>query len=505
MNKLDTLILGLSPAWGMRRLQHRLAAQTIGQRTRGYEAASKGRRTKGWKAPGTSANAETERGATITRYRARDLARNNAWAAKALMVITNNVVGTGIRGQFTDPGRQSKRSEKKIELAMGLWQEWAESTACDFDGRHDLYGLQAIVMDTVARDGEALIRKHRVSGLKIPLQLQILEADHLDTSKTTGDGGRAVLQGVEVDELGRAVAYWLFPHHPGDVGFWGRMLGQNKSVRVPADQVDRVYRQERAGQIRGVTWFASIAIPLRDLDALEDARLIQQVIASCFAVFVTNTDPDGTPSTTAESEEERDRVEKLQPGIFEYLSPGESVEFAAPPAPEGFSEFQRAILRKIAAGLGVTYEALTGDLSQTNFSGGRMGWLEFWRNIEAWRWRMLIPQGCDPIGRAFMEAARFGGFDLSGLVMEWSPPHRELINPKEEIAAMISEVRAGFKSLSQVIRERGYDPMTVFKEMAEDNQLLDDYKLILDTDPRRTTQQGQPRDKAPTPAAKPET
>ncbi|MNY54344.1 hypothetical protein D3C86_1902030 [compost metagenome] len=71
---------------------------------------------------------------------------------------------------------------------------------------------------------------------------------------------------------------------------------------------------------------------------------------------------------------------------------------------------------------------------------------------------------------------------------------------------MLAEVRAGFKSLSQVIRERGYDPATVLKEIADDNQLLDDLNLILDSDPRRTTQQGQPRDKTPSaPAAKPET
>jgi lambda family phage portal protein len=498
MNPLDKAIAVVSPRWAMRRLQYRHAAQALDKRVRNFEAASKGRRTDGWRTSGTSANGETAKGATLTRNRARDLARNNAYAAKALTVITSNTVGTGISGQARGPNKA------RVKQAATLWQEWAETPACDFEGRHDLSGLQSLVMETVARDGEAIIRFRRDKNLKTPLQLQILEPDFLDITRTTGDNGNPIIQGVEVDkDTGKAVAVWLYEQHPGDTGWLGKLSLRRSSQRVPIDQVARVFRQDRAGQLRGVSWLAPIIIPLRDLDEFEDARLIAQKIAASFAVFVHDATDAEMPGTS--DGKDSDRLERIEPGIVEYLPPGKSVSFAEPPSVEGFGEFVRGVLRKVAAGIGITYESLTGDLSQTNFSGGRMGWIEFYRNIESWRWKMLIPQMCIPTWEAFKDAARYAGHDLSGVEMEWTAPHRELINPKEEIAAMLSEVRAGFKSLSEVIRERGYDPETVFAQIAADVKKLDELGLVLDSDPRKTTQQGQPRDKAPTPAKAPET
>lgn len=493
MNQLDKLILGIAPGWGMRRLQYRAAAKVLEKRA--YDAAGRGRRTQGWKTSGAGVNAETEAALPITRNRARDLVRNNAWAAKAMMVITSNTVGTGIRAQTKGTNKA------RTKTASNIWREWAETTICDFEGRHDLYGLQTLAMETVARDGEALIRFRRNAALRVPLQIQVLEADFLDTGKRSGNDGNDVIQGVEVDAEGRPVAYWIHTQHPGEATWFSRMTRKQESVRVPADQVTRVYRQERAGQLRGVPWLAPVTIPLRDLDALEDARLQQQAIAACFAVFVT----DSSEGDLTSSASDLPPIEALEPGIVEYLAPGKDVSFPTPPAPEGFADFQRAYLRKVAAGLGITYESLTGDLSQTNFSGARMGWIEFYRNVEAWRWRMLIPQMCIPIWEAFKDAARFAGYDLTGVEVEWIPPRRELISPKDEIAAMRDEIRAGLNSWSGVVNERGYDPEALIEEMKADAKRFDDAGLVLDSDPRKTTQQGQPRDKAPTPAKAPET
>ena len=75
-------------------------------------------------------------------------------------------------------------------------------------------------MRSLVESGEVLVRlrERRVEdGLPVPLQLQVLEADHLDSGKTEElrDGG-FILQGIEFDALGRRRAYWLYPTHPGD-------------------------------------------------------------------------------------------------------------------------------------------------------------------------------------------------------------------------------------------------------------------------------------------------
>ena len=118
------------------------------------------------------------------------------------------------------------------------------------------------------------LRERRVEdGLPVPLQLQVLEADHLDSGKTEElrDGG-FVLQGIEFDALGRRRAYWLYPTHPGD----GR--GALVSHRVPADRVLHLFERLRPGQVRGVPWFAPVMLKLRDLDGYDEAELVRKKI-----------------------------------------------------------------------------------------------------------------------------------------------------------------------------------------------------------------------------------
>ena len=74
-------------------------------------------------------------------------------------------------------------------------------------------------MRSVAESGEVLVRRRRrrlSDGYPVSVQLQVLEADYLDTSKTTAlPNGGQIIQGVEFDVLGNLVAYWLFRQHPG--------------------------------------------------------------------------------------------------------------------------------------------------------------------------------------------------------------------------------------------------------------------------------------------------
>ena len=56
----------------------------------------------------------------------------------------------------------------------------------DADGLNDIYGIQRLAYHAMEQDGEVLIRKRiRLSsdGLPVPLQLQVLEADYIDTAK----------------------------------------------------------------------------------------------------------------------------------------------------------------------------------------------------------------------------------------------------------------------------------------------------------------------------------
>ncbi len=208
MNWFDRALGVLSPGMGVKRARQRQALSVL---TRAYEGAKPGRRTEGWIAPGTGANAELGPALSRLRARSRDLVRNNPYAAKAVQALVSNMVGTGLmpRARTSDGGLTGE--------ADRLWAQFAAE--CDADGLTDFAGLQALIVRALVESGEVLVRlrPRRLSdGLVVPLQLQVLEPDHLDAGRSEElPGGGYILQGVEFDPIGRRVAYWLFPRHPG--------------------------------------------------------------------------------------------------------------------------------------------------------------------------------------------------------------------------------------------------------------------------------------------------
>jgi lambda family phage portal protein len=372
-------------------------------------------------------------------------------------------------------------------LADRLWS--AFSSSADADGLTDFAGLQALIVRSLVESGEVLVRlreRRAEDGLPAPLQLQVLEADHLDSSKTEEqrDGG-FVVQGIEFDRLGRRRAYWLYPTHPGD----GR--GALVSQRVPADRVLHLFERLRPGQVRGVPWFAPVMLKLRDLDAYDEAELVRKKIEACFAAFVTGVQDEETLGR-AKTAADGSRVETFEPGMIEYLEPGRDVKFASPAASGGYAEYMRMQLHAIAAGVGLTYELLTGDLSQVNYSSIRAGLIEFRRRMEALQWQLLVPGLCQPVWRRFVLAAQAAGKLPDGdIAADWTAPRFEAVDPMKDIQADILAVRAGVMTLKEAIARQGYEPAQVLAEIAAINAELDQLGITLDTDPRRSTRTGQ--------------
>lgn len=495
MNTWDKFISFFSARQELSRAQYRAAAQFV----RKYEGASEGRRTKNWKAKSSSANTEISGSLAMLRNRSRQLVRDNPYANRGMQVVASNVVGWGIYSQVkVDAGQanssgQNKLSEKRTFEMDKVWKAWTDTPAIDFEGRSDFCSLQRLVMRTIVESGEVLIRKRRVGRSKVmtaygevevpPVQLQVLEGDYLNLNSILVEGavpGNTVIQGIEFDSNGKRVAYHLFEDHPGNAfaGIGFSMQSKYKTVRVPASDVLHIYRLDRPGQIRGVPWLAPVMLRMKDFDEYEDAQLVRQKIAACFSVFIKDLDGvDATGGATS-------LAEKVEPGIIEILAPGKDISFANPPGVEGYGEYASHILHAIASGLGITYESLTGDFSQVNYSSGRMGFLEMSRNIEEWRHQIIIPQFLNPTFNWFLQGMDLLGYDTTRTRTVWTPPKREMVDPQKETEALKNQVRSGLISQMEAIRLGGEDPIKVFDEIAESNSLLDSKNIILDTDPR---------------------
>lgn len=446
-------------------MRARLALSAV----RGYDGAKVGRRTEGWSVNSTSANAEVIPALARLRNRSRDLVRNNPYGTRAINALVGGIVGSGFVAVLP---------KNRDEVASA----WAEFTRqCDADGELNFDGIQALAARSMEESGEVLVRlrwRPPSDGLAVPLQLQVLESDHLDTYRTQPlANGAKILSGIEFDAIGRRVAYWLFPEHPGDIY---PVSGGLTSRRVPADQVIHLYQKLRPGQIRGVPRLAAAMLRMRDLDDYEEAELVRKGIEACFAAFVTA--PEDEARTPDKTDAKGRRIETLSAGMIQYLKPGEEVSFGTPHATDGYGEYTRTQLHAIAAGAGVTFEQLTGDLSQVNYSSTRAGMLEFRRMVDMIRWHTFVPMLLGRVQAAFVTAARMSGAikaDVSP--WEWTPPRWEWVDPLKDVESAIAEERSGMESLSQKIRERGRDPDVVFEEIAAERKKLAALGITLDT------------------------
>ena len=453
---------------------------------RHYEGGAVGRRTSGWTRAASDANVAVGPSLERLRNSARDLVRNNPYAEAALSTIVDQAVGWGI----------AAKPLPRNDRVLKVWKAWSESTDCDSDGRHDFAGLQKLVLRTVAESGECLVRRRfrlPQDGLSIPVQLQVLEPDFLDTAKdgiTLPNLGR-IIQGVEYDAIGRRAAYWLFPEHPGS-----NFVGSSQSYRVPAEGVQHVFRPVRPGQVRGPSWFANVLLAFNDFGDLADATLMKQKVAACLAVITTDID-GSAPALGLATDTSTPGIDSLEPGMILNIASGRGVEVVQPPSVREYSDYSKTLLRGIATGLRVTYEDVTGDYTDLSFSAARMSRLRRWAAVDNDRYQMLIPQFCDPAWTWAMQAAQIANLVPAGDIQaEWTAPPMPMIEPDKEGLAYQRNIRSGIMTLSEAVRERGYDPDQLFAEMAADNAKLDKLKLILDSDARQMTQAGQLQGKA---------
>jgi capsid protein len=154
--------------------------------------------------------------------------------------------------------------------AASLALAWvaADRAACDAEDKLDLYGLQALAMRAVVESGECFIRLLTVPTSPrnpIGLSLQVLESDHLDTTRNGMVDGAPTIQGIALGSAGEPIGYWLFPTHPGAWMLLGARLTSNF---IPA---------------RDVSWLAPVLLRLRDLGDYKAALLMKAKIETCLA------------------------------------------------------------------------------------------------------------------------------------------------------------------------------------------------------------------------------
>lgn len=458
---------------------------------RGYQAAEFSRLTNDWVASFTSADTEIKSAITATRARGRDLGRNNPFVRSWLRSLTNNVVGGGVRMQSNardDLGNPIESFNKSVEAEF---KYWCKKENCHVAGSLSFEDIQRMNIRNVAESGEIYIRKIRkkFGKSKIPLALQILESDMLDVNFNGEYKGRPVRMGVEVDEYNRAIAYHFWSVHPGDLSF----LQSNKSnerVRVPAADVIPLFLKERPIQTRGITWLASAAMSLRHLGGFIDATVVGKRVKASVMGFITQPEVESNDGIQTQAGE---RVEDFAPGKFVHLDPGENVEVPNLGGDSNeFNPFVQAMMRTVAAGVGSSYEEISKDYSQSNYSSSRLSLMSERDNYKALQ-QWFIRDFLQPVFEEWLELAVMSGVvklpaNLSNDYFlnpekynqpKWMPRGWDWVDPQKDIQADILAINEGLKTRAEVLADEGRDFEETVSAIKKEQELLSKNGIIL--------------------------
>ncbi len=413
--------------------------------------------------------------------RARSLAQNDDYVRRYLRVAKNNIAGPRgieLRANYMAPGgTPNKMLSDAVEAA---WRDWSRKGMCEVSGRFSWVDAQHLVIEHLARDGEALIVMQPKG--RYGFQLQFLDPMVLGVRyNQVLNSQREVVMGVEIDrQTRRPLAYYIHvneTNQPDTVFFEGKNYR-----RIRAEFVLHLYRQEQIFQTRGFSPLASAIMRLNMLNGYEDAALTAARAGAARMGFYEQT--GDVPFEGDDEDSAEGLLEDFEAGTMTMLPRGYKVHAFETGWPNvDHADYVKAVLRGVASGIGVSYNTLANDLEGVNFSSMRAGVLEDreeWKNAQRW----LADNFCQPVFEVWLDRAltlgliRNKGQALTEARYDtlrdvtWQGRRWDWVDPQKDIQANTTAIDYRIRSISDVIREQGRDPDEVFAEIKRDEERL---------------------------------
>lgn len=440
-----------------------------------------GRLHEDWKPWTYSPNFEIGWVARFMRARARDLRRDNPYAAGFIRSLSDNVVGFEGRKlrakiKIADGKTLATKTNKEIERG---WSDWSLPENCSADGKDSYADIQRLHIETMAMDGEVIVRRLKGFDNEYGYALQFIDADLLDETYNLPalPNGNEIRQGVEIDVYNRPQAYHIWSRYPTE------QLGQPYvRQRIPASEIIHNFVRYRVNQVRGVTWFAPILTKLYHLDGYEFAELIRARSAASNMGFIKNTQQGAAqefdPLGSIDGKKRQLEDMEMEAGIYRELWPGQEVQFPDPHAPNtSIDLFESTILRSVARGMNVSHFTVTGDTRQANYSSMRVSLQperDYWRTLQrfdAVHFDRIVY--ADWIGMSLLSgavkvdsrlAADYTDVIFEGRGWKW-------VDPAADMALAEKEIRFGINSRQRLAAEQGRDFEEIVEELGHENDV----------------------------------
>lgn len=454
--------------------------QSLSFDNRAYEASSTGRRLGQWDAPNIGPNTAATAELVLLQNRARALTRNNPWLSRGLKAHVSNEVGTGIVPRST-----AKNKTFREEMRQA-WLDWLHDA--DYSGVLSAYGIQAAAVRSRRESGEVfirIIRKEFTQGL-MPVQYQVLESEFcpVELNQSTSTGNQ-IVSGIEINNSGKRVAYWMYRTHPGDVSF---VKDMNDLVRISAKDIIHHYIPLRPGDMRGSPESVQAMVRTFLLDKYEDAELTRKQTRANFTGVIERPDYgtedykyDPISGNLIDEDDSEVPMIDLEPGTFPNMLPGEALKlFDSDDSGRAYADFMNTSLLATAAGQDIPYQLQTGDYSSINDRVWRAIMNQYHREIEQIQDLYTISQVCRIMWTECVDAAvfaelvnapRFAKNRIDYIRATHTPQAWKHIHPTQDVDAMIKLKDNGFDSRQGLVQSnRSADVETIDNQRKEDKE-----------------------------------
>lgn len=463
MSWLDSVIFFLSPIRGAKREVWR----RYGEEIRHYDAGDYGRLNSGWYATNSSGEMTDRMYRATVRARARDLERNSDIMNSVTGAYKRNVIGSGFQLQ-ANTGDQKKNKELE-----NLWSKWCKARNCDVTGTQSLNQILRMAVVRKKIDGGILFVKRYTKEGIVPFQLQMMEVDELDSMiSTPANSKNRIVGGIEYNQYNKPVAYYFRQY-----GIDGFSIGE--TVKIPVKDVIFYFSKRRPSQIREMSDMTPTVTRIRDTNEFMTAVSVKERIAACLSVFIKKSLPPigigRAGSNAANAGQHSYDGKTLTPGMIKELNAGDEVQVVNPTGQAtDATSYTKLQQRLIGSGQGLSYEATSRDMSETNYASARQGMIEDEMTYQEEEEAIL--EIMDEIYETFViSCVLAGNISLNNfwnkkddyMNHEWVKQPKKWIDPLKESSATKTALNTGQKTYKQIAAEAGKDWRQQIDDTAE--------------------------------------
>lgn len=507
-----------------------------------------------WSPPIQSADLDILPEKDLMDGRVQDMLRNDGYVHAGAQLHRDNIVGHAyffnskpnlVALGVADDETWQKEFQDEVEAKFTLA---AESPECWFDvtRKNTLTSLVRLAIGVYAASGEVVAQARWMrANAPRPFRtaVQMIDVARLRTPFSMTDS-EFVRGGVRKDEDGAPVGYYFANTHPNDYTGFNGTRTFDEFTYVPARKyigaghgrpnVIHIFEQSRPEQSRGVSEIVAGLKELRITKTFRGVQLQNAVVNAMFAATIeSELDPMaiaqtlGANNNTTLGAATTDYMSQYLAQVAAYTSSSKNLMMDGvriPHLPPGSKlnmlpagknanigqDFEKSLIRYLAAIMGVSYEQLSRDYSDSNYASARAAMTETWKFMMS-RKKMVADRMASTIFRLWFEeevgAGRieamkykrlpnlYDGMNFDAYTAgEWVGAARGQIDELKETQAAVLRMKYHLSSLEDESAKLGKDYRKVLAQKQREKEEMEKRGLVVDESNAINAASGAPRE-----------